>query len=177
MADPRVVLAADDPALLQQVQSLLRESAGSSAYTGPYAAVADRLTCDSDGLLLLGVSNLAEQSQAKQLIQQLSMQKWPAVVVVLNALGSPSFLESIDRHISRSLRWPEEAGRLATLVKELERGRQFRFSNDSTLEDTLCRRLLALTPSLLPLADRIALGASHDVTVLSMGRQARARLI
>src|SRR5206468_1581666 len=64
---------------------------------------------------------------------------------------------------------PDEADRLTPFVRELDRGRQFRFAEDETLEDTLSRRLLALTPSLLPLADRIALGASHDVTVLING--------
>ena len=33
----------------------------------------------------------------------------------------------------------------------------------------LSRRLLALTPSLLPLVERIALAANHDVTVLLNG--------
>jgi transcriptional regulator with PAS, ATPase and Fis domain len=67
------------------------------------------------------------------------------------------------------LHWPDAADRLATIVRELDRGRQFRFAYDESIEDTLSRRLLALTPSLLPLTDRIALGASHDVTVLING--------
>jgi len=169
MADPRVVLATDDSSLLQQVQSLLRESAGPAAFTGSYASISELLTCDSDGLLLLGVSNLTEQSQAKLLLQQLALQKWPAVVVLLDALGSASRLEPLERHVSRRLRWPEDAARLPILIRELDRGRQFRFSIDENLEDTLSRRLLSLTPSLLPLVDRIALGASHDVTVLING--------
>jgi len=127
MADPHVVLATDNPALLQQVQSVLRENPGTAVPGFSYASIAEQLTCDSDGLLLLGVSNLTEQAQAKQLIQQLVLQKWPAVVVLLDALGSASRLESIERHVSRRLRWPEEAPRLPMLVKELDRGRQFRF--------------------------------------------------
>jgi transcriptional regulator with PAS, ATPase and Fis domain len=54
-------------------------------------------------------------------------------------------------------------------MRELDRGRQFRFAPDENLEDTLSRRLLSLTPSLLPLVDRIALGACHNVTVLING--------
>ncbi len=134
-----------------------------------YAEVTEQLTCDSDGLLLLAVSNAAEQSAARLLVQQLILQKWPALVVILDAVGPAARLNSLDRHVSRRLRWPEDAGRLAVLVKELDRGRLFRFAGADTLEDTLTRRFLALTPSLMPLVDRIALGAHHDVTLLING--------
>jgi two-component system response regulator HydG len=169
MASPRVVLVADDSAFAQAVQNLLREQAGHAALTASYAGIAEKLTCDSDGLLLLSVSNLAEHAQAKHLVQQLVLQKWPALVVLLDALGPASRLANLDRHVSRRLRWTDDAHRLAILVKELDRDRSFRFATDENLEDTLSRRLLALTPSLLPLVDRIALGASHDVTVLING--------
>lgn len=169
MASPRVVLVADDSAFAQAVQHHLREQAGQAAVAATYAGIAEQLTCDSDGLLLLGVSNLAEQAQARQLVQQLVLQKWPALVVLLDALGPTSRLDNLDRHVSRRLRWNEDAARLTLQVKELDRDRCFRFATDENLEDTLSRRLLALTPSLLPLVDRIAMGASHDVTVLING--------
>ena len=179
MADPRVALAADESALLQHVQSHLRECTGQTAHADTYAAIDQQLTCDSDGLLLLGVSTLAEQAQAKQLVQRVVLQRWPAVVVLLDALGPASRLAPLDRYVSRRIAWPEDAALLTVLVKELDRGRQFRFAGEphanghghspSALEDMLSRRLLALTPSLLPLVDRIALAASHDVTVLING--------
>src|ERR1035441_9989229 len=91
MAEPRVVLVADDPALAQAVQANLRGNA-LTADAESYAGILERLTCDSDGLLLLAVSNLAEQALARPLTQQLVLQKWPAVVVLLDALGSASRL-------------------------------------------------------------------------------------
>jgi DNA-binding NtrC family response regulator len=166
MASPRVVLVADDPVFSQAVQAQLHEQVGQSA---AYADIAEQLTCDSDGLLLLAVTNAAEHAATRQLVQQLALQKWPTLVVLLDALGTASRLSSLDRHVSRRLRWPEDAGRLAVLVKELDRSRLFRFAASATLEDTLTRRFLALTPSLMPLVDRIALGAHHDVTVLING--------
>jgi two-component system response regulator HydG len=168
MAEPRIVLVADDSALVQAVQSQLREFAP-TVQTDSYAALAERLTCDSDGLLVLGVASVGEQAQARQLVQQLVLQKWPPLIVILDTMGPASRLANLDRFVSRRLHWPEDADRLKTLVRELDRGRQFRFAADENLEDTLSRRLLALTPSLLPLADRIALGACHDVTVLING--------
>jgi two-component system response regulator HydG len=169
MAEPRVVLVADDAKLVQAVQTQMRGEVGQAVQAGTYAGIADLLTCDSDGLLLLGVSNVTEQAQARQLVQQLVLQKWPALVVLLDALGSASRLASLERHVLRRLCWTDDADRLTTLVREFDRGRRFRFAADENLEDTLSRRLLALTPSLLPLADRIALGACHDVTVLING--------
>lgn len=169
MADTRVVLIADDPELVRTVQTHLRNETGQPAHADSYAGIAEQLTCDSDGLLLLGVSNATEQAQARQLVQQLVLQKWPPLVAVLDALGPNSRLASLDPHVFRRLRWPEDASRLTAIVRELDRGRQFRFAEDANLEETLSRRLLTLTPSLLPLADRIALAACHDVTVLING--------
>jgi DNA-binding NtrC family response regulator len=169
MANPRVVLVADDPAFSMAVQAHLREHAGQAALAATYAGIAAQLTCDSDGLLVLGVSTLTEQMQARLLVQQLVLQKWPVLAVVLDALGSASRLASLDRFVSRRVIWPSELERLVTLTRELDRERHFRIVASESLEDTLSRRLLSLTPSLLPLVDRIALGASHDVTVLING--------
>ncbi|MBI3823339.1 MAG: sigma 54-interacting transcriptional regulator [Planctomycetes bacterium] len=169
MADPRVVLVADDPDLVQAIQTHLRGETGQSVFADSYAGIADQLTCDSDGLLLLGVSNAAQQAQARQLVQQLVLQRWPSLIVVVDALGPASRLAALDHHVFRRLFWPDDAGKLATIVRELDRSRQFRFADDVDLEETLSRRLLSLTPSLLPLADRIALAARHDVTVLING--------
>jgi two-component system, NtrC family, response regulator HydG len=169
MADPRVMLAADNPALLVEVQAHLREQAGYSAQAGTYAAAAGQLTHDSDGLLLLAVSNAVEIQQARHLAQQIMLQRWPAQVVLLDALHDPTQLLGLDSHASRRLRWPEAAAHLTMLVKGLDRGRQFRLVRNECLEEILSQKLLALTPSLLPLADRIALAARHDVTVLLNG--------
>src|SRR5204863_9843539 len=49
------------------------------------------------------------------------------------------------------------------------RGREFGGADGESLEEVLARRLLAQTPSLLPLVERIALAATHDVTVLLNG--------
>ena len=49
------------------------------------------------------------------------------------------------------------------------RGRDFTGLDEEPLEDLLTRKLLAQTPSLLPLVERIALAANHDVTVLLNG--------
>src|SRR5207247_9815083 len=73
-------------------------------------------------------------------------------------------------HVTRQLRWPADAAALTELLKErCRRGRDFIGTRAETLEEMLRRRLLAQTPSLLPLVERIALAATHDVTVLLNG--------
>ena len=83
MASPRVVLVADDSAFTHSVQAHLREHAGYAATALSYAGIAEQLTCDSDGLLLLGVSNVAEYTQARQLVQQLVLQDNKASQTIL----------------------------------------------------------------------------------------------
>ena len=78
-----------------------RVHAGQAIVTASYAVISDRITCDSDGLLLLAVTSMAEQSQARQLVQQLVLQKWPAIVVVLDGLGSASRLANMEPHTYR----------------------------------------------------------------------------
>ncbi|MSU77156.1 MAG: hypothetical protein EXS16_03565 [Gemmataceae bacterium] len=169
MAEPRVVLAADDPALSQQIQNHLRDHAGIAVHAGAMTAILDQITCNCDGLLLLAVANPNEQALARQIVQQLVLQRWPVRTVVLDALGAASRLGAIDLYVSRRLSWPTDAYRLAFLIGDLDRGRHFQFALAEDIESLLSQRLLALTPSLLPLVERIALAASHDVTVLING--------
>ena len=134
MADRRVVLVADDAALLENVQAHLRAATGQPPLAGLYADIAEQLTCDSDGLLVLGVASPADQTVARQIVQQLVLQKWPALVVILDALGPASQLAGLDNFVARRLRWPADAERLTTMVRALDRGRQFRFSYDESIE-------------------------------------------
>ncbi len=169
MAEPRVVLAADDPVLSQQIQNHLRDHAGMAVHTGAMTAITDQITCHCDGLLLLAVANPNEQVLARQIVQQLVLQRWPVRTVVLDALGAASRLGALDPYVSRRLIWPNDADRLAFLIRDFDRGRHFRFALAEDMENLLSQRLLVLTPSLLPLVERMALATSHDVTVLING--------
>src|SRR5262249_61754595 len=78
-------------------------------------------------------------------------------------------LAALEPYVAHRLRWPEQAADLVGLVKErLSRLRGFA-PGEETVEDVVRRRLLRMTPSLLPLVERIALAAAHDVTVLLTG--------
>ena len=169
MAGSRVALAADDAALVGALQSYLHEHFKLALVAAPFSRIGELLDRDADGLLLVAASGGIDVQEARRLVQDLSLQKLPPQVVLIDACGDISPLLSVERYVARRLRWPHDAGVIPHLVKELGRGREFQQERVESLEELLSRRLLALTPSLLPLVDRIALAASHDVTVLLNG--------
>jgi DNA-binding NtrC family response regulator len=107
-----------------------------------------------------------------RLVQEIYLQKLPPLLILLEAgLPSPGRgLASLDPYVAARLRWPEEASRVVQLLRERLLGPPGSFeSNGASVEDVIARRLLLQTPSLLPLVERVALAAQHDVTVLLTG--------
>jgi transcriptional regulator with PAS, ATPase and Fis domain len=164
-----VALVSDNQELTEQVQDYLKKQLGWPAFECGFDAIRNHLTHDSDGLLVLGLVTSPDQAEARRLVQEVSLQKLPAMVVLLDARGESSRLEVLDPYVSRRLFWPSEAAQLTPLVREFGTAREFTSPEGASLEELLSQRLLALTPSLLPLVDRISLAASHDVTVLLNG--------
>jgi two-component system, NtrC family, response regulator HydG len=189
MPASRVALVADDPALINALADYLRECFKLSLLATSFAGIQQHLHRDADGLLLIGVSGAGDVPQARRIVQDISLQKLPPLIVLVDACGEPSPLQSspqdrspqdrsplertpldaLGEHVYRRLRWPNDAGAIPQLVAELGRGREFPAPEPGSLEELLERKLLAQTPSLVPLADRIALAACHDVTVLLNG--------
>jgi two-component system, NtrC family, response regulator HydG len=166
-ANVRLALVAEDAVLVQRVQETLRAQLGQPAFCCPFGQIREHLTRETNGLLLIAVASAAERAEARHLVQDICLQKLPPIVVILDALGTD--LADLDPYISRRLAWPDEAAALANLTQAVSRSREFHVGRKESLEELLSRRLLALTPSLLPLVDRIALAACHDVTVLLNG--------
>src|SRR5262245_26027112 len=87
-------------------------------------------------------------------------------------------LGRLQPYIARRLRWPADASALTQIVHDRwGRGHEFSARGDESLEELLRRRLLAQTPSLLPLVERIALAANHDVTALLNGETGTGKTI
>jgi len=169
MAGSPVALAANDAALVAALQSYLQEHFKLDLPATPLAKIGDLLDRDADGLLLIAASGPSDALLARRIVQDLNLRQLPPQAALVDACGEASPLGALEPYVVRRLRWPHDAGVIPQLVKELGRGREFHTDQDESLEELLSRRLLALTPSLLPLVDRIALAASHDVTVLLNG--------
>ena len=172
MAGSRLALVANDQRLGGIIQAHLRKTLGQSSNLCDFESVRDCLGQDTDGLLLLATASAEDAEPLVRLVQEIYLQKWPPIVILVEGQddGRESGLTRLDPYIYRRLSWPHEATTLVNLVKErLGRCRSFSDLHEESLLDALRQRLLAQTPSLLPLVDRIALAASHDVTVLLTG--------
>ena len=87
----------------------------------------------------------------------------------INVIYDRRGLVGLDPYVACRLRWPDEADRLAQLLRHRLSDLPRAGNEVETIEDVIARRLLVQTPSLLPLVERLALAAQHDVTVLLTG--------
>ena len=172
MAGSRVALVAENSSLAENLQGFLSQAQGRPVPLAGFDTIRQILGFDTDGLLVAAVDRAEEVEIVKQLVQDICLQKLPAHVVILEGPNTPiGRLNHLDRHVADRLRWPEDSERLAGLAGDLGVvvRREFSQEEPAALEELLRRRLLAWTPSLLPLVDRIALAANHDVIVLLNG--------
>jgi transcriptional regulator with PAS, ATPase and Fis domain len=171
MAGSRLALVAEDRALADAIQAQLRKHVGQPAFHCGYEAIRDHLARDTDGLLLVAAATPADCQPVCWLVQDICLQKLPPVLLLLHTAQVPGEqLAHLDPYIARRLRWPEDSVTMAQMARDRHgRGREFTGTRDESLEELLTRKLLAQTPSLLPLVERIALAAMHDVTVLLNG--------
>jgi DNA-binding NtrC family response regulator len=169
MGGSRVALVASDRSFAIGVEALLQEHFQLKPTVESFAGVLEVLDQDTDGLLLIAVRGRDELPDAIRLVQDLTLYRFPVAAVLLDACDSDQVFAPLERHVVRRLRWPTEVAQLRNFIKETGRGDPFCRLENEPLEDLLARRMLALTPSLIPLVDRIALAANHDVTVLLTG--------
>ena len=166
-----LALAANEAYLAGANEEGISRILGHSPFLCRFEAICDHLGGDTDGLLLLVAASPADCGPITRLIQEISLRSLPPVVVLLIADKTlESSLAVLDPYIFRRLRWPEEATVLDDLLREGSgRGHEFTGTRVESLEEILNRRLLAQTPSLLPLLEHIALAAAHDIAVLLIG--------
>jgi two-component system response regulator HydG len=171
MSSSRLALVADDQRLADSIQSHLRKALGHPAFLCPFETIRDHLGRDTDGLLLIAASRPPDFTAIRWLVQDICLEKLPPVVMILDGEQPPyAELTAIEPYVARRFLWPADAAMLTQMVRErCKRAHEFTGTRPETLEELLSRRLLAQTPSLLPLVERIALAATHDVTVLLNG--------
>jgi transcriptional regulator with PAS, ATPase and Fis domain len=172
MTDNRYALVADDLRLANAIGTHLQKTLGQSPLVCRFETVREHLGPDTDGVLVLAASSAVEARQVQRLVQEISLQKWPPIILVMagEAAARTRELGRVTAHITQELHWPEDAAALTSLVRErLGKGQTFPVEQKASLEEFIGRRLLCWTPSLLPMVERIALAGKHDVTVLLTG--------
>jgi DNA-binding NtrC family response regulator len=172
MPGTRLALVADDQLLASAIQVSLRKVLGGPAYQCKFEAARAMLGRDTDAILLMAAASAEDAVSALRLVQEICIQKLPAQLVVVigeAALNAPEWTR-IEPFLTGRLSWPEDANQLHGLLKDrLPRAQGEFYTAGGSIEETINRRLLSQTPSLLPMIDRIALAATHDVTVLLTG--------
>jgi two-component system response regulator HydG len=171
MTASRLALVADDLRLASTILSHLQKAFGREVFHRGLDAMRPHITRDNDGLLLLAAGSPVESERVMRLVQEIYLQKLPPVLMIIEA-GVPApgrGLASLDPYVASRLRWPEESARLVTLLRDRLPVAPATQPPPDTLHEAIARRLLVQTPSLVPLVERIALAAEHDVTVLFTG--------
>jgi DNA-binding NtrC family response regulator len=172
MTGSRLALVADDQRHATMIQGYLKKTLGQNVFHCTAETIRNHLGRETDGLLLLAPASATEAEQALRLTQEISLQKLPPIIVVLDvepSLGPPG-LSVLNPDMAQRFQWPQDASFLVQFLRErLPRVRDFLSVEEETIEGVISRRLLRHTPSLLPLVERIAIAATHDVTVLLTG--------
>jgi DNA-binding NtrC family response regulator len=171
MSGNRLALVAEDQRCASAIQAHLEQTLGQSPLVCRFDTIREHLGRDTDGLLLLAAVTPNDSDAVLRLVQEIYLQKLPPIILLIEVGGSGGgTLAVLEPYVAERLRWPDEADRLSGWVEaRLRRGRSFLGTREESLQEVLARRLLSMTPSLLPLVERIALVASHDVTVLLTG--------
>jgi two-component system response regulator HydG len=172
MSGSRLALVADDQRLAGTLQTYLKKSLGWPILHCNFDAIRGRLGRTTDGLLLLALALPEETEPLYRLVQEITLLKLPPIILIVegDALPRRGELAALDPYIAKRLRWPEDAGILLAAVHEnLGEGYGFLEPREESLSETISQRLLAQTPSLLPMVERLTLASAHDVTVLLTG--------
>ncbi|HEY7426602.1 MAG TPA: sigma 54-interacting transcriptional regulator [Gemmataceae bacterium] len=170
MNSNRVALVTDDPRLACSIQTHLKKALGQPVFQCGFASVRTHIGQETDGLLLLASASAAESEHILRLVREVYIRKLPPIIMIA-ASDEASDGGNLEQYVAQYLHWPRDAHRLTQLIRDrVGRVHDFLATNPvETIEQVISRRLLTQTPSLLPLLERLALAAAHDVTVLLTG--------
>jgi DNA-binding NtrC family response regulator len=173
MTGSRVALVAEDQRLGASVQAALKKALGHQVFVCKFDAIRNHLGRDTDGVLLLLAATPADAEQACRMVQEVVLQQLPLTLALLTTEALPlpcKELAPVENTPVACLAWPDDAAKLTALVRDKGlHAKTFLGTREETLEEVIRRRLLCQTPSLMPMVERIALAAAHDVTVLLTG--------
>ena len=172
MPGSRLALVADDQRLASALQAHLKKGLGQPLFQCNYEAIRNHISRQTNGLLLLAVANMGEAEMLRLLIQEIYLQRLPPIILIVEGEELPRSkeIERLDPYVAQRLNWPADSDELLDLVQSSSAlGHGFCDLAEQSIQEIISNRLLAQTPSLLPLVDRIALAATHEVTVLLTG--------
>lgn len=172
MSGSNYLLVASDARLASTVHAAVFQGMDEAPTLHAYSDVRAHLGPETTQVLLLVSATPNDASQALRLVQEIVLRGWPVTVVSLEANedGIYDDLEKLDPYVANRLHWPEQKAALIHFLRGLKPPSIPQVGRESeSIPATIHRRLATMTPSLTHLADRMALAATHDVTVLITG--------
>ena len=165
MPGQRPTLVASCSPIGDQIQSFVAESSGRPVRRFSFDDCREHLAWNRPGLLMLVAASDGDWEPLAGLAREAALRHSPMTVVVVHAadLDDGGALDRLTPLSSARLPWPGAAEEIGDAVRAAPGGA------DASEGTELADRLVALTPSLAPMADRLALAAAHDLTVLLSG--------
>jgi DNA-binding NtrC family response regulator len=172
MSPRRVTLVARDQPLAHDLQAYLHQALGEPPRASDFAALHGRPAPDAPELLVLAAGSPGDYEQVVRLVQDLSrlLELYQIIIVERDAGDGGPDRCCLDPRVYPHLTWPQEAAILLRRVEDFlgpELGSPP--AREESPREVIERRLRTLTPSLMPLVERLALAAAHDVTLLLTG--------
>ncbi len=168
----RLLLVGTDHRFSQTVQTHLHKTFLLTAPVVRTEDVPELVTRDTDGVLLFLASDPADVDRTEAAVRELRLQQLPPRVAVLETedFTQSRRLDPLAPHLDARFAWPAQLKELNAWVRRaVTQGVPFVDPAVETAPERLRRRLLALTPSLAPLAEQLDIATAHDVTVLIEG--------
>jgi DNA-binding NtrC family response regulator len=168
----RFDLVAGDEARAGALKDDLEKQLGEAIVPCHPDALRGRLSRETPGLLVLAALLPEDVAPLRLLVQEARLQQWPVAFLIVEGeeVARQGACAGLDAHVARRLAWPADTARLAKLVRKLApSGPGFVGTLEAPPLERLRRSLVSHTPSLLPLLERLALAADHDITVLLTG--------
>jgi two-component system response regulator HydG len=173
MSNSRLVLVAADQPSVQSVLPYLKENLDRPVVFSSFESVRTRFNSREQGTLLLLVSRASDLPSAIRLAQEIRLMQWPWRLILLetDAAVAARDLSFLDPHLMGRLRWPDQNECLADLLKERPGRTRKPVGPDyeESLAERIGQRLLNQTPSLVTMAEPLALASTHDMIVLLTG--------
>jgi DNA-binding NtrC family response regulator len=172
MPDKQLVLAVDDRQWAATIQAELAKCIGRPAAECSFESLIDHVGLETDGVVLLAPATATDVEAVRPLVHECYWQQWPVKVFLLpaNDLVDNKELAGLLPYIAGQFSWPADTEATLQVVQEtLKQDCAPSASSADLVRQKISEQLQEQTPSLIGLADGMALAATHDVHVLLTG--------
>lgn len=167
MPSPYPLLVSSDAAVAARLRSILTERSGVTISVCDFSQVRDKLNGGRHGIVMLAVSQKSDLDAVSSLTGE--ARQYPGevsfVVIEVEQSGDDRATADLRKRVNRWHRWPTAIQCLVPLLTGERPSRRLAASPTERIRSGL----RSLTPSLESLAEKLAIAAQHDVTVLLTG--------